>query len=218
MLLVVVATGALSFAAVTLWSKAYWNYWFSPPKLPAVLTEMSKVTSASQYFAFNHQATRPLTPDDYQSLADQDRQAPLFGETPELRIPFALYHKRLLSQTIPELEEAQVRAIVQKLMPIHKESHNGRLYEVEASGQTYVLFFGTTYPLDHRTYRETVALKNPDGTLSVLSSQSFNFDSAGLEGMTWRLVFGVLWSGFAVLGTIGLSIVAGFKACKKGKN
>lgn len=215
MLLVVVVTGAISFAAAAIWSKAYWNYWLAPPKLPVVLTEAVKVVSASQYFASDHQATEPLTPDDYLWLADQDRHAPLFGETPELRIPFALYRKGLLSQTVPELEEDQVRAIVQKLMPLHKESHNGRLYEVDASAQTYVLLFGTTSPLDHRTYRETVALKRPDGTLKVLSSQSFNFDSAGLDGVTWQLVFGVLWSGFAILGTIGLTIVVGVQACKR---
>ena len=217
MLLVVVATGALSLAAATLWSKVYWNYWLAPPELPAILAEVSKVTSASQYFGFDHQTTIPLTPDGYRSLADQDRRAPFFSETPELRIPFALYHKGLLSQTIPELEENQVKAIVQKLMPLHKESHNGRLYEVEASGQMYVLFFGTTFPLDHRTYRETVALKRPDGTLNILSSQSFNFDSAGIEGVTWQLIFGALWSCFAVLGTLGLTIVVGFQALKRRK-
>lgn len=206
-----VLSGVLAAVLASAWSRMYWGYWYVPPPLPRTVVNATGVISVTRYSAFDHETeTRmPLDIDEFRPSPDQRRFAPRFREDPEYRIPYQLLQAGLLRGRVPELSEDQVKTLVQSLAELHKETHYGTVYELDGAQGRHVIFCGTSFPLDHRTYRETVAALNPDGRLTVVSSRSFNYDAAGLEFLTWGLVFSVSLGILATLCTIGLAVIAG---------
>lgn len=144
----------------------------------------------TKFFRFDHQVeNEPYRPKQELAWAYQNRQPPRFPESPDYRLPYALDQASLLPDIANELQEPRVRELVDQLQ-VHTDYLHGLLIEAkDKAGVEYVLFSGTTFPLDHRRYCEIIAERTDGGNLRTTSFIWFNFDSAGIEGTTWFHVF-----------------------------
>jgi len=215
---VLVLSGLLAAMLAFAWSRAYWAYWFVPPPLPRSVLDATQVISVTRYSAFDHEQRRSLDIEKFRPPPDQKRLAPRFRENPEYRIPYQLLRAGLLTKRSPELSDDQVKALILPLVELHKNTHYGIVFELDGPRGRHVIFCGTSFPLDHRTYRETVTHVDTDGDITILSSRYFNYDSAGLEFMTWGRVFSNSWCTIVLLYMIGYSVVLGAIMLRKKRD
>ena len=212
---VLALSGLLAAVLASAWSRTYWGYYCVPPALPRAVLNATVVVSVTRYSAFDHEPRKSLDIEEFRPSPDQRRFAPRFREDPEYRIPYQLLQAGLLTGRARELSDDQVKTLVQPLAELHKDTHYGTVYELDGPQGRHVIFCGTSFPLDHRTYRETVARLNPERRLTVVSSRSFNYDAAGLEFLTWGLVFSISCAVIAVLSMLWLAVVAGARMFRK---
>jgi len=187
------AAGLLvAFLGATTWSYRYWGYCFRPPSVSAYCEDIASVVSITKYSRHSRQAGfEPLLPRRELAWAYEHASPPLFPEHPEFRLLHAL--DKSSTSLLPDQPDAMhvdaASAIVDELQ-IEAEFGHGLIVDArDRQGAQIILFSGSTFPTDHRKYCEVVAKASSDGSLRRISSTSFNFDSAGLEGVGWLTIF-----------------------------
>jgi len=182
----------LAFLASVAWSKVYWGYFFHPPRIDTRIATLAKVVSVSTFWRCDHESQEGFFPEFDLTFFHESRTPPSFIEYPQNRILYALRKADLLPRQAAALPEKDVRHVVSRL-DVDTDFLWGLLVVAEdESGTTNIFFSGETYPVDHRSYCELLAKQDASGRLDRVSYQTFHFDTAGLEGATWLVAFGLL--------------------------
>ena len=182
----------LAFLGSVAWSKVYWGYFFQPPRIDARIATLAKVVSVSKFWRFDHETKEGCFTEFDLTFFHESKTPPSFSENPQNRILYALREADLLPSKADALPEKDVRHVVSRL-DVDTDFLWGLLVVAEdQSGTTNIFFSGESYPVDHRSYCELLAKQDASGRLDRVSYQIFHFDTAGLEGTTWLVAFGLL--------------------------
>jgi hypothetical protein len=184
------------------WSRYRWGYWFAPPPLPAAVLDATSVLSATRFMAYDNGTSRSVDLKSLHPTSDQMRNAPRFRDEPDYRIPYQLMKSGLLAAQPPALTVRQLNELTACLSFTHQDMYSGEVYELDSPQGRLMVFTGISFPLDHRTYRETVMHLNSARRPTIVSSTSFRYDSAHLEYLSWSLVFSVSWLFLSILGIL----------------
>lgn len=213
---------AITFLSAISVSKAYWGYWFSPPKL---LPEASLIAAVKAVAAFKTQqdaAGKPVAVSDFTySMASLVAAGRKYGsEASEERILVALEDRKLLPDDfstnmalLPELYGlVSPTAELVKSTAGYDSSADLHGIVVEATdkeGNRCLLagFRGGQLSNDHYPYYE-LFFQQEQGTRTwrLIHHQHYFYDAAGLEGFEWPVIWLLLSIVFVPLGMVAFTV------------
>jgi hypothetical protein len=210
---------ALAFLCAISISKAYWGYWFSPPGLLPGTDLISQVRTVVA-FKTEVDATgkRVSVPDMDWSLASLVDRGKQYGDDAfSDRVLVALDARKLLpaefstnATLVADLYQLVLtNAVLVKSSPGYDSSAQlaGLAVEATDEGGNRCLFLGFTggqLSNDHYPYYELFLREDSaHQTWTLIRSQQYFYDAAGMEGFEWPVIW-LLLSGLGVPLGIGL--------------
>ncbi len=220
------------FLASISFSRWYWGYWFSRPPVLREIHEVAEVTAVVPIMTqADEQGNRTIIPQSDYSLADQleyARKDPYYGL--DERLLLALNDRKLLPETVQT-----VMPDIPALFPLIQRT--GILARPEdgyedgdllmgvlvmartATGQRYMFVgaHGQQVSNDHRPYYEMLfAATGPSNTNDFVRGQRFFYDTAGIEGAEWYLMWPALSLFGIPLGFLAFTLLTGlYRAVKR---
>lgn len=202
----------MAFLASISFSRWYWGYWFSRPPVLREIQEVTEVSAVVPIMTWtDDRGNRTIIPQLEYSMADQLESAKkdsYYGL--EERLLMALNDRKLLPETV-QTEMPDIPALfplIQNtgILARHEEGYEdadllmGVLVMARAAaGQRYMFVgvHGQQVSNDHRPYYEMLFdATGPSNSYAFVRGQRFFFDTAGIEGAEWHVV----WLGLSLFG------------------